>query len=79
MFGQGKNGDILDGGPLAALCNLSLAVAKITRMSGAADIISQWKEDADDTDFPCVYLASSHFHDILLAKLALTGRVAVIK
>ena len=59
------------------LCNISLAISRATQMSGAADIISAWKENADDTDFPHVYLASSHFHDILLAKLALTGRVVV--
>jgi hypothetical protein len=44
-------------------------------MSGAADIISQWKDDADDTDFPSVYIASSHFLDVLVAKLSLTGLV----
>lgn len=77
-FGQGSDdGDRLGGGPLAALCNVVLAISKVSRMSGAADIISRWKEDADDTDFPHVYLTSSHFHDILLAELALTGRVGV--
>jgi hypothetical protein len=64
-------------GPLAALCNISLAVSKVTRMSGAADIISQWKESADDTNFPHIYIASSHFHDVLVAKLSLTGLVAI--
>jgi hypothetical protein len=30
-------------------------------MSGAADVIAQLKDDADDSDFPHVYLASTDF------------------
>ena len=41
------------------------------RMSGAVKVISQLIEDADDSDFPHVYLASDDFCDILKAKLVL--------
>jgi hypothetical protein len=42
-------------------------------MSGAADVIAQLKNDADDTDFPHVYLALTHFANILTAKLLLNS------
>jgi hypothetical protein len=37
-------------------------------MSGAADVIAQLKDDADDSDIP-LYLASTDFANILTAKL----------
>jgi hypothetical protein len=40
-------------------------------MSGAADIIVQLVEDADDSDFHHNFLASENFCDILDAKLLL--------
>jgi hypothetical protein len=53
------------------LCNLKLAVARVLKMSGAADIIAQLMEDADDSDFPHSFIASEDFCDILDAKLLL--------
>jgi hypothetical protein len=53
------------------LCNLKLAVARVLKMSGAADIIAQLIEDADVSDFPHNFLASENFCDILDAKLLL--------
>jgi hypothetical protein len=47
-------------------------------MSGAADMIAQLKDDADDTDFFDVNLASEDFCDILDAKLLISGRVLVV-
>ncbi|KAF8576101.1 hypothetical protein K439DRAFT_1664763 [Ramaria rubella] len=70
-FGQGCDGEKLGNGPLPLLCNLHLAVARIVLMSGAADIITQWMDEADDSDFPHVYLASDAFFKILTAKLQL--------
>jgi hypothetical protein len=55
------------------LCNLQLAVARVLKMSGAADIITQLMEDADDSDFPHNFLASETFCDILDAELLLEG------
>ncbi|KAF8573769.1 hypothetical protein K439DRAFT_1421143 [Ramaria rubella] len=70
-FGQGPDGEKLGNGPLPLLCNLHLAVARIVQMSGAADIIAQWMDEADDSDFPHVYLAPDDFFKILTAKLQL--------
>jgi hypothetical protein len=42
-------------------------------MSGAAEVIMQLMEDADDSDFPQNYLASIEFCGTLDAKLLLTG------
>lgn len=53
------------------LCNLHLAVARVVRVSGAADIIAQWMDEADDTDLEHVYLAPEDFCNILTAKLQL--------
>jgi hypothetical protein len=55
------------------LCNLQLAAARVLKMSGAADIIAQLMEDADDSDYPHSFIASEDFCDILDAKLLLTG------
>jgi hypothetical protein len=46
-------------------------------MSGAADIILQLMEDADDSEFPHSFLASEDFCDILDAKLLLKGNLPV--
>ena len=71
QFGQGEAKDIekLGGGPLPALCNLQYAVARVFRVSGAADVIAQLKDDADDSDIP-LYL---DFANILTAKLLLNS------
>jgi len=75
-FGKGTDGKQL-GGPLPFLCNLHLAVARVLNMSGAAELIAQWKDDADDSDFPHVYLASEDFCEILDAQLLLSGRALI--
>jgi len=72
-FGQGAEGSRLESGPLPLLCNLQLAVARVLKMSGAAEVIAQLKEDADDSDFPHIFLSSDDFCDILDAKLLLKG------
>ena len=72
-FGLGTEGSRLGVGPLPLLCNLQLAIARVLKMSGAADIIMQLMEDADDSDFPHSFLASENFCNILDAKLLLEG------
>jgi hypothetical protein len=72
-FGLGSEGERHGGGPDPFLCNIQLAVARVMKMSGAAEIIAQFREDADDSDFPRVYIASDNFCDILDAKLVLKG------
>jgi len=73
-FGQGNAKDIekLGGGPLPVLCNLQYAVARVLRMSGAADVIAQLKDDADDSDIP-LNLTLTDFANILTAKLLLNS------
>ena len=39
MLGQGPDGERLNKGPLPKLYNLQLAVARVLKMSAAADII----------------------------------------
>jgi len=46
-------------------------------MSGAADIILEWKDQADDDGISHLRIASNEFCDILSAKLRLSGRVVV--
>ncbi|KAF8330338.1 uncharacterized protein EI90DRAFT_2922141 [Cantharellus anzutake] len=75
VFGGGPEAARLGPGPNPLLCNLRLAVARVLRMSGAADIIAQMIDDGDDTDFPHVYIASPAFCDILTAQLQLAGGV----
>jgi hypothetical protein len=70
-FGLGTEGLRLGVGPLPLLCSLQLAVARVLKMSGAADVIAQLMEDADDSDFPRSFLASENFCDVLDAKLLL--------
>jgi hypothetical protein len=43
-------------------------------MSGAAELIAELAEDADDSDFLHAYLVSDQFFDILTAKLLISGR-----
>ncbi|KAF8330340.1 uncharacterized protein EI90DRAFT_2922256 [Cantharellus anzutake] len=74
-FGGGPEAARLGSGPNPLLCNLQLAVARVLRMSGAADIIAQIIDDGDDSDFPHVYIASPAFCSILTAQLQLAGGV----
>ena len=69
-FGLGTEGSRLGVGTLPLLCtgNLQFAVARVLKMSGAADIIVQLMEDSDDSDFPDSFLAPKYFCDILYAK-----------
>jgi len=46
-------------------------------MSGAADGILEWKDEADDSDFSRIFIASERFLDILDAKLLLSGGALV--
>lgn len=71
FFGKGKNGQKFGGGPLPLLCNIRLAVARVLKLSGAASVIVQIKEAADDTDTPRYLLPPSDFLEILDAKLRL--------
>ena len=73
-FGGGPESGRLGGGPNPRLCELQLAVARVFKMSGAAELITQIAEDADDSDFPHAYVASQAFCDILDAKLLASGR-----
>ena len=75
LFGGGPDGSKLGNGPLPMLCNLKLAIARVVKISGAVDIIMQWKDKADDEDIPHNFIASEEFCDILDAKLHLSGHV----
>jgi hypothetical protein len=77
-FGQGLGGDQLDKGPLPRLCNLHLAIARVLRMSAAADIILEWKDKADDDDMSHICIPPEQFCDILDARLLLSGRADVL-
>ena len=76
-FGGGLEGEQLKKGPIPRLCNLRLAVARVLKMSGAADIILKWKDEADDDGISRLQLDSDEFCDILSAKLSLSGRAVV--
>jgi hypothetical protein len=76
-FGGGLEGDQLNKGPIPRLCNLRLAVARVLKMSGAADIILKWKDQADDDGISRLQIASDEFCDILSAKLHLSGKVDI--
>ena len=78
-FGQGDECEELNNGPIPVLCNLQLAVARVLRMSGAADIILEWKDHADDNGLGCyrLFIASEEFCDVLDAKLFLSGRAVL--
>ena len=73
IFGSGPDGMLLNEGPLPRLCNLHLTIARVLKMSGAADIIFGWKNQADDDGFPHVFIASEEFCNILDARLLLSG------
>jgi hypothetical protein len=76
-FGGGPEARQLGTGPLPLLCNLQLAVARVLKMSGAAELIAQIIEDGDDSDFPHVYVASPAFCDVLTAQLLASGRALI--
>ena len=75
VFGGGPEAARLGLGPNPSLCNLQLAVARVIRMSGAAEVIQQIVDDGDDSDFPHVFIASPAFCNILTAQLQLAGGV----
>ena len=62
--------------PIPRLCNLQLAVARILKMSAAADIILQWRDDADDDGCDDLFIASEEGFDMLDAK-PLSGRAVI--
>jgi hypothetical protein len=74
-FSKGNADDVerLGTGPLPVLCNLHYAVARMLRMSGAAEAIAQLKDDADDLDFPGIDLSLTDFANTLTAKLILNS------
>ena len=76
-FGQGDEGEKLNNGPIPVLCNLKLAVARVLKMSGAADIILEWKDHADDDGCCRLFITSEEFCDMLDAKLFLSGRAVL--
>ncbi|KAF9526127.1 hypothetical protein CPB83DRAFT_896432 [Crepidotus variabilis] len=71
VFGGGDDGVKLGKGPLPLLCNILLTLARVLQMSGAADIILQMQEDADDSNLGHSYIASDLRFDILRSKLLL--------
>ncbi|KAF8558054.1 hypothetical protein OG21DRAFT_1405907 [Imleria badia] len=77
QFGKGSDGKKLNNGPIPRLCNLQLAVARVLKMSGAADVILEWIEHADDDGCYCPFIASEEFCEMLDAKLSLSGRAMV--
>ncbi|EDR03339.1 uncharacterized protein LACBIDRAFT_295301 [Laccaria bicolor S238N-H82] len=76
-FGRGIKGERLGGGPLPLFCNVQLAVARVLRMSGAAEVVMQLRADSDDSDTPHAYVASDYFLDILDAKLHLQSIIVI--
>jgi len=76
-FGKGPEGKKLNNGPIPRLCNLRLAVARVLKMSGAADIILEWKDHADIDGHYRPFITSEEFCDMLDAKLFLSGRTIV--
>jgi hypothetical protein len=78
-FGRGEEGKKLKTGPIPRLCNLQLAVARVLKMSGAADIILEWKDQADDDGLFRLSITSEEFCDMVDAKLLLSGRAIVGK
>ncbi|KAH0827510.1 hypothetical protein J3R83DRAFT_4223 [Lanmaoa asiatica] len=76
-FGEGDEGKKLNNGPIPILCNLRLAVARVIKMSGAADVILEWKDHADDDGCYRLFIASDEFCDMLDAKFFLSGRAVV--
>ncbi|KAF8558052.1 hypothetical protein OG21DRAFT_1481832, partial [Imleria badia] len=77
QFGKGSDSKKLNNGPIPRLCNLQLAIARVLKMSGAADVILEWIKHADDDGCYCPFIASEEFCDMLDAKLSLSGRAVV--
>jgi len=75
IFGGGSEAARFGFGPNPLLCNLRLAVARVLRKSGAAEVIAQIIDEGDDSDFPHVYIASPAFCNIFIAQLQLAGGV----
>ena len=76
-FGEGPEARQLGTGPLPLLCNLQLAVARVLKMSGTAELIGQIIEEGDDSDFAHIYVASPTFCDVLTAQLLASGRALI--
>ena len=76
-FRWGVEGKKLGTGPIPCLCNLQLAVAHVLKMSGAADIILEWKDQADDDGLFRLFISFKEFCDMVDAKLLLLGRTVV--
>jgi hypothetical protein len=76
-FGRGPEAAQLLSGPHPLLCNLQLAVARVLRMSGAAELIAQIIEDGDDSDLPQAYVSSPAVCDVLTAQLLASGRALI--
>jgi hypothetical protein len=74
LFGKGTEGKKLNYGPIPGLCNLQLAIARVLQMSGAADIILEWKDEADDGGCYRLFITSEEDCDMLDAKLLLSSR-----
>lgn len=79
-FGKGADGSKLGKGPSPSLCNLHLSVARVLKMSGAADLIRNLMEDAEDADadFCPIFHTSEDFSNTLTAKLLVTGRGIIV-
>jgi hypothetical protein len=76
-FGRGADGKKLGGGPKPILCNLQLAVARVMRMSGAAELIAKWQKDVDDADSQ-IYLTPEDFSNVVGMRLLLSGRALIV-
>jgi hypothetical protein len=76
-FGGGPEAKQLGPGPLPLLCNIRLAVARALKMTGAAGLIAELKEDADDGEILPIYLSSDDFSRILSAMLLVSGRALI--
>ena len=68
QFGKGGGRNVE--GPLPALCNLQSTVARVLRMSGAADFIAHLQDIADNCDLSNEPM---DFANILTAKLLLNS------
>jgi hypothetical protein len=76
-FGRGADGEMLNGGPHPLLCNLQLAVARVLKMSGAAELIDKWQKDVDDADSQ-IHLTMEDFSNVLDKRLLLSGRALIV-
>jgi hypothetical protein len=69
-----EHGERLNKGPFQKLCNLQLAVARVLKISAAAD--SSWNQMKGMVVIPSFFLiASEEFCNILHAKFLLLGRL----